>query len=252
MSKEPAGNDSSGNDSSNYKPTAVSSSSSSPLSHTAEQVFKDQLHLALQSLTPAEVAAYHQTLQEAPSVVRQEESDPMAFLRTEYFHPWLAAKRIARYWKLRSKLFGSLFHALIYQTGEDAPDSVELNVLNTGFAHILPNFNSGSSILWLESYRLFMSAVPENQNRCLFYFFSIIAENPQSPESGAVMLYRPSERRIDSLEKLTDVMPLRFKAVHLFGGQAEWQKAELKPILASSFHLSAFCVILVSPFSPSV
>ena len=206
---------------SDSKPAAVSNSPVTA-SHNTEQVFRSQFARALQLLPPSETAAYRNALQEASASIWQEESDPMAFLRAEAFHPRFAAQRIARYWNLRVSAFQARCHMPLYQNCEDALDRGDLSTLSTCFGFVLPNDDSGSSVLWINPDRLSKSS-PASRNRCLFYLYSLLAENERSQTYGAVLLYQPSAQPIEFMEQLADAIPLRFKAVHLFG---EHQRSE--------------------------
>jgi hypothetical protein len=60
----------------------------------------------------------------------------------------------------------------------------------------------------------------ENRDRCIFYMFSLLAEDEMSQTEGAVPLYKmdsPPFHSVDAafLERLATSLPLRFKAVHL-------------------------------------
>ncbi len=84
---------------------------------------------AIDQLPQDEKASYIEALENAPAQVWEEESNLDAFLRVEDFHAFFAAKRICKYWQLRSDTFGPNRFESLYQTGEDALGTRELHVL---------------------------------------------------------------------------------------------------------------------------
>jgi hypothetical protein len=181
---------------------------------------RGQLEKAMYQVPQYEKAAYTKALNEAPKDVWKEEFNPGRFLRAEFLNAWLAAKRIARYWKLRSDTFGPKGLLPLNQTGEGALERRDRTVLGTSFVNILPNDAEGRSVIWIDGQSLECDSANESTNRCLFYMFSLLAENDLSQRDGAILLYRMGSSLIDPnvaefLECLASSLPLRFKAVHL-------------------------------------
>eukprot|EP00977_Amphora_coffeiformis_P029572 scaffold41601_cov183-Amphora_coffeaeformis.AAC.1 len=76
-------------------------------------------------------AAYNEAVEQAPLLV-QNESKIIDFLRTEDFHVYKAAARIARYWQFRKELFGDRWLRPLNQTGSGALNSDDIVLLRTG------------------------------------------------------------------------------------------------------------------------
>jgi hypothetical protein len=185
------------------------------------QYLRNQIVKAIELLPQDEKASYIEALEKAPAQVWKEESNPDMFLRVEDFHPYLAAKRLCSYWRLRSEIFGPKRFDSLYQTGEDALGIRELRVLQTQSMMLLPKDAEGCPVLsidgtCLEKRRNWI----ENRDRCIFYMNSLLAEDEMSQQEGAVLLYKmdsPPFHSVDVafLERLATSLPLRFKAVHL-------------------------------------
>ena len=186
------------------------------------QNWQSQVEKALRALPPKETAAYRAALEEVPLEANKEEVNYNSFLRTEYFNPVLAAKRLARYWQLRASTFGPRKFLPMHQTGEGALGRKEVKMLGQGFLQLLPGDSSGRPVLWIEPARL--AGCPnktkiETRDRCLFYMFSILTEDAKSRSDGCVFLYRMenpafSELGDEFLERVAFALPLRTKRMH--------------------------------------
>jgi hypothetical protein len=185
------------------------------------QNFRYQMVKAVEQLPQDEKACYMEALERAPPQVWKEESNPDMFLRLEDFHAFFAAKRICRYWQLRSDTFGPKRFDSLYQTGEDALGNKELQVLQMNTITLLPNDAHGCPVLSIDCSRLEKRRQwVDSRDRCLFYMFSLPAEDEVSQTEGAVLLCRMDSPPFHSLdvaflERLANSLPLRFKAVHL-------------------------------------
>ena len=180
---------------------------------------REQMEEALRKLPDEEKIAYSEALQSAPQEVWKECSFEL-FIRTEYIHPRAAAKRLARYWTLRFRTLGPKRYDLLSQTGEASLRRPELALLGTGFVTILPNDEHGCPVIWIDGARLPANRSRESRDRCLFYMFSLLTENPMAQEAGAVLLYKMDSPPFDTIDGtyLKDIarsLPLRFKAVHV-------------------------------------
>lgn len=168
------------------------------------------------------VFAYKQALHHAPEEVKKISVD--LFLRTEDFNPYLAAHRIARYWQLRAESFGSRKFLPMQQTGEGALGYEELQMLRMNFINLLPNDTEGCPVIWYNGsrqLRVSKKMTKETKHRCLFYMFSLLAENKKSQSEGSVLLNKLNSpipcahTDIIWVKRLVYALPLRFKAVHL-------------------------------------
>lgn len=189
------------------------------------EIWHQQIDDAIEQFSCEEKSAYFDAKRCAPQKIWDEECNHSLFLRVEFFNPWLAAKRLAGYWILRSDCFGPKKYDLLSQTGEDALGRKDLLCLTTGFIKLLPYDSDGCSVIWIDGARLHgIPSNEKNRDRCLFYMFSLLAENPASQANGFVLLlmYRPSfsggngEISYNFLDRLVQFMPVNVKAVHLF------------------------------------
>jgi hypothetical protein len=77
----------------------------------------------------------------------------------------------------------------------------------------------------MDGSRLKTGSPDDIRDRCIVYMLSLLAENERSQRDGAVLFYKVDSPPFDLinvsfLQRLTDVMPLRFKSVHLLSLQA--------------------------------
>jgi hypothetical protein len=84
---------------------------------------------AMEQLPQNEKASYIAALEMAQPQVWSEESNLDMLLRLEDFHAHFAARRICKYWQLRSDTFGPKGFRSLNMTGEDALETRELKVL---------------------------------------------------------------------------------------------------------------------------
>lgn len=185
------------------------------------QSFNTQLEKVLQSPEfEAAMKNYKEAVANAPESVWQTECCIDSFLRIEHYHAWLTAKRIGRYWDLRAETFGTKMFLNLYQTGEDALGRNELSLLGTGFLNLIPNDSDGRPVLFVDATSLPRGPIGEARNRCFFYMFSLLCENSQAQNEGAILILRMGtpqlyQIELSFIERLVDSFPLRFKDVHL-------------------------------------
>ena len=183
------------------------------------------LQEAILQVPDSDKEAYLEARQLAPEEIRENEASIDWFLLVEELNCWLAAGRLARYWKLRAEIFGDKKFCALNQTGEAAFSKNDLHVLHTGFIVLLPADRKGSPVVSIDCSRLETSgANTPDQNiieKWLFYMFSILAENEESQTNGAVLLWKLQEGMLfpdtmaSYLERLVDCLPVRLKAVHV-------------------------------------
>ncbi len=208
------------------KPPAVSQQNEiaamKKLQHTAVnfQDYRFRMEHDIRNLPQGLTAAYYEALQMAPPKLWENECNPDLFLLVEGLHTQRAGIRIAKYWQMRNECYGDRKHDSLTQTGEDALDRKDLVVLGTGFLTLLPNDAHGRSVLCIDAARLERGMLTEVTDRCMFYMFSLMAENRISQEEGAVILYKMESTPFHTvkpafLERLISSLPLRIKALHI-------------------------------------
>jgi hypothetical protein len=181
---------------------------------------RTMMDLAIQQVSPQEKRAYVEAMQMTTEQLRSDEANLDWFLLVENLNSWMAAKRLLRYWQLRSDTFGPKRHHPLNQTGEGALERKELANLGTGFINILPHDSDGCPVIWIDSWRIRQSTSGECIDRAIFYMFSLLAENGKAQTKGATLLYLLDDSRFDSinvefLHHLVAALPIRFKSVHL-------------------------------------
>jgi hypothetical protein len=141
----------------------------------------------MEQLPQGEKASYLEALERASPRVWKEKSNPDMLLRLEDFHARFAAKQICRYWQLRSEIFGRKRFRSLSMTGEDALETRELKVLQNDSIILLPKDGEGCPVLSLDG-----SCLEKRRNwieardQCIFYMFSLLAEDKVSQTEGAV------------------------------------------------------------------
>ena len=185
------------------------------------------LEEAMNQVPVPQKQAYLEALQMAPSEIWENESNRDWFLSVEELNCWLAAKRLARYWQVRAEVFRERRHLPLHQTGDGALNRADLSVLGTAFLKILPNDTFGCSVIWMNPPKL--EGVFNNEayvKRCMFYMFSLLAENKESQRNGATLLYMCDGGKDDDLksgpscllsylERLVNALPINFKSAHV-------------------------------------
>ena len=139
----------------------------------AEKV--QQVHELLEHLPLAD--AYRRALASAAAVV-QAETDIQQFLRVEQWNVERAAQRVARYWGLRTDIFGDSILPLTLH-GALATESA---LMSLGLAFVLPNDRHGRAVMYFDRTRFTLRVgTREAFLRVLFYMLYSISlrDNPQ-------------------------------------------------------------------------
>ena len=154
-----------------------------PVQVTVEKV--QQVHEQLEQLPQAET--YRQALAAAPSVVTAE-TDVQAFLRIEAWDVEKAARRVARYWSLRTDVFASPKEStssdfeILPLTLQGALTAEERALLSLGLVFLLPDDRHGRAVMYLDRTRFTLRVgTREAFLRVLFYVLYTISyrDNPQ-------------------------------------------------------------------------
>lgn len=168
---------------------------------------------------------YTQALAFTPAKLMAEECSPWMFQHLERVNSWFAAKRLARYWTLRSSTFGTKKFDFLHQTGEGALSRREITVVASGFVQLLPYDAEGCSVVLIDAVRLQeVSWKALALRRLLFYIFNVASENEQSRKCGVVLLLHMGDSLdkdkivIDFLRVIALSFALRCKSVHLLSG----------------------------------
>lgn len=187
------------------------------------------LRVGMDRLAENETAEIMNAARRAPSIVWEDECNPFVFLLVTDFNAFQTAKKLARYWKLRSCTFDENKYKLMHQTGEGAlKRKSDVVTLDKGFAKILPNDRLGCSVVFVDPSRLDESHSVQRVRRALFYIFSVACENPKSQQLGASLILRlsPSANKATKnfandfidfvfLKNLIESLPIKIKEIHV-------------------------------------
>jgi len=190
---------------------------------------RSQFVSAMELLSHTETATYKEAMQKVPTLVELE-SSPIRFLRFENYNPFAAAKRLAAYWRHRKALFGERAFLPMTQTGEGALSQEDVKVLNTGYVVVLPSDIDRTPTMCYDLSRLDKDfddreGILMPRLRCVFYIYSMVAENELAQTDGFVSLcvVNGSFGVYDfdfpfmrlSQQLIGEAMPLRRKRIHL-------------------------------------
>lgn len=196
----------------------------------------------LQRYPEHETLAFQKASTVAPNVVWMEESNPFLFTLCEDFNVVATAKRLLRYWNLRSDTFGANEFKALHQTGEGALErSTDVAVLDTMFVSLLPHDKQDCSVVFINMDRLANYCLTESHKRCLFYTFSVTTENRKSQDDGVTVMLSLTKSLSDELlhsiydfvGKLMFCLPIRSKAIYILSFDAHKMGGR---IFSKSFH----------------
>ena len=140
----------------------------------------------IRSMPREETDAYMQALKKCPEVVSTE-TDSLQFVRYCNYDVTMGAKRLCLYWTERRRLFGEkrAFLPLVL-TGTGALSNDDVLTLHAGFPAILPKVRSGQNCVLFDRRKGIPGMSMENHLRCLFYVFSLLAQDDRSQVEGAM------------------------------------------------------------------
>ena len=162
-------------------------------------------------LSEEQTAAYRQALAQVPSLV-EAETDWEAFLRVYDNHPSPAAERVARYWQVRTELFGPIKALLPMTLSGAMADDIAL--MELGLTFLLPADKHGRTVFYIDRTRYTLRVAPrESFLRVLFYMlFSISSrENTRKGEYvivANVKVNLPAGADAEALLRLESLTPL--------------------------------------------
>ena len=200
--------------------------------------YRRLLEEAINQIPEATKEVYLEATRVASKEIHEDEANVDWFLLVEELNCWLAAQRLVRYWQLRAEVFSEYRYHGLNQTGEGALDQKALTTLKSNFVNILPSDSTGSPVIWISTSRLHGTlSDAESVRRCMFYMFSILAENEGSQKDGAVVLWEMNGIsaledgliKINFLERISECLPIKFKCFHLLivnGKDADIETAE--------------------------
>ena len=178
------------------------------------QELHQQVERALVLLDEPLVQEYREAFALAPQLVAKE-SRTADFLRTENYHPLLAAKRLAMYWKTRKQLYGSeRWLKPLSMSGHGALTPEQIGILQSGFQVVLTE----PTAVFIEDLSRCPQGVDHFQPQIIFYLLSIsTCINVQTGLSILHVIhdgYRPLILpRPPMLKQLTESLPIQIKQI---------------------------------------
>ena len=180
-----------------------------------------QMNRALLLLNDNVAKEFRYALHNVPELV-QRESQSIDFLRTEDYHPFKAANRLALYWKTRREVFGDERWLLpMTQTGQGALSPEDLPILRSGFAQVVA---SPQLIIYVDFSKLPYGERALSVDKlytCLFYLLSVNAVgNEQSQTEGMSIFhvitaveYPVILSHSEMVKKLRESLPSKLKGI---------------------------------------
>jgi len=154
-----------------------------------------------------------------------DDSHMLQFLWAENFDVPDAAKRLARYWNDRYKLFGPDKLTLpMTLKGALKDDSL---ALSRGYVQLLPETDTaGRAVVYIDwsSHEPSVGYSEESMHRVFWYMIHVAIEDLNVLQRGVVMLIYPQEARLDQFdhslwnsisESCKKSLPLRWRSTHI-------------------------------------
>jgi hypothetical protein len=95
----------------------------------------------------------------------KEECNVDWFLQYHDCHFYLATRRLARYWRLRSECFGADQYKPLHQTGDGALVRRDIPLLQKGFVMLLSNDANGCPIIFIDGRKMKMEGERRTENK---------------------------------------------------------------------------------------
>jgi len=177
------------------------------------------LNEAIGLISDTEKAAYLEALERAPHLF-ETESDPFCFLERDNYNQWDADGRIVDYWAERKKIFEDKAFFPLTLFGESALSDEVIRAIRSGISLLLPNDNSGRSVMCCHQDRLAEFPIHVNL-QAVFYHHFILMRNAQNRKDGYVWLVNKGNDMLDPrrgkliFEFMRAFMPVKVHSIHL-------------------------------------
>lgn len=145
---------------------------------------------------------YMEAVSLAPALVRNE-SNLIAFLRTDNFDPTRAARRYALYWKYRKYIFDERWLLPMNQTGTGCLSMSDIEILRSGY--VVFHLRSMNDPYQHNACIIDLSRLPRTAGysgtRCLFYQTAILAEELSRADVVVVYVVTSARRHPMSVDR---------------------------------------------------
>jgi len=152
------------------------------------QLLAQRMKEAVESIAMEEKAAYLEALQRAPHLVATESRNDKFFRYCEG-DVWGMAQRICLYWKERKQVFQERAFLPLDLTGRGALTNTEILCLSGGILSVLPPTATGQQVALIDPRQATSTFTAIVSQRCLFYFYKKLAENPRAQTEGVLFLW---------------------------------------------------------------
>ena len=193
------------------------------LEETPELIEKASLNMTRHLAAIEDKPAYDKALLLVPHLVEQE-SPSIRFLRCERFCTEKAARRLVKYWEMRTILFGSKAYLPMRLDGALQDDIETMKVIPEAY-FVTGKDDHGRIVLVANKNRLDFSRHDRmSVNRCAWYHFHIHLEDIEVQKRGmvAVGLFRiNSPKQFDRIQtklfiaSVRDALPLQMVCLHI-------------------------------------
>lgn len=183
----------------------------------------EEMQTELAAIPPTEKVAMDQVRRLKPQLL--DDKHVLQFLWAENFKAPDAAKRLARYWDDRYKLFGPVKFCLpMSLKGALKDDSL---ALSRGYVQLLPETDTaGRAVVYIDwsSHEPSVGYSEESMHRVFWYMVHVAIEDLNVLQRGIVMLIYPQEARLDQFdhslwttisESCKKSLPVRWRSTHI-------------------------------------
>lgn len=180
------------------------------------------LDVEMAKLPDAQTEVYRRALADYPHLVTNERR--MQFLECEEYDAALAARRLAKHWKLRMELFGA-DRCFLPMTMAGAMKGEVEKVVERRIEQLLPvTDTAGRAILYEDASRRNLAEYSmEQEARGVWYMLETLTEIPEVRRRGVVIIVNAAAMQREHYSRkmtlLTEVeysvVPIRMRAVHI-------------------------------------
>lgn len=166
-----------------------------------ELVSIEFLHEAIRNLPEKERSSFEKAQEICPSLI-QKESDPLLYLEFDQYNPWVSAKRLTTYWRLREEAFGKRAFRTLDLSEQGVFTQDEITVIKEGIVSwtLLPPTSRGESVLYFdrESRDAGNRVALAGRKKFMFFHWASIGLQKTAQQNGCVLLVKLCLRTADS------------------------------------------------------
>lgn len=155
--------------------------------------FLDEFDRCIRNKLPPELTeTYFEAMEKVPHLVQQE-TDPLMFLRAEFFDVENAARRLAMHWKERKALFGddrAFLPMTLDRNGALGSSDADVHQLELGYGVRTPDDQHGRAVVFLDRANSTRDQRYDRDSwlRVMWYLIHTISWRPECQKSGYVFV----------------------------------------------------------------